>query len=92
MASTTEAPLQLTGIPWRNALASRKHSGHLRPCIKVLASPIVIAHGLTPRGSTVLLLHVEVPLIIPLPLGTPLLVEVIVSLFHRSSYVDRSVV
>ena len=75
-------------MPWLPASVA----GHLRPCIRVLASPIVIARVLTPSGLTVLLLRLEVPPVVPLPLGTPLLVEVIVPLLHRSFYIDCSVV
>ena len=60
-----------SGIPWQNPLFPVSIAGHLRPCIRVLASPIVIARVLTPSGSKVLLLHLEVPSVVLLPLGTP---------------------
>ena len=77
-----------SGIPWLPANVA----GHLRLCIRVLASPIVIARVLTPSRSTVLLLRLKVPSVVPLPLVTPLLIEVIAPLLHLSFYVDRSVV
>jgi len=67
-------------------------ASYLWLCIRMLVSPINTIRVLIPGRPTILLLQLEVAVVIPLPLGFPVLAEIVTPLFHRLLYVDRSVV
>ena len=91
-APAAETPLDRSTFLCKVPQLSTGILGYLRLCVGVLASTIIIARLLVPRRSAVLLLWLKVFAVIPFPLSSPLLIEVVTPLPHRPFYVDRSVV
>jgi len=87
-----EASLYSSAFPGKMPQFSASIAGHLGPCVRILVPSIEIARVLSPSGSMVLLLYLEVSSVVSLPLGTHLFIEVVTTLLHCYFHVDRGVV
>ena len=91
-ASTTKAPLHQVAFSSVVTQFPISVARYLWLCIRMLASPINTVRVLILGRPTIFLLQLEVASVIPLPLGSQLLIEIVTPLFHRPLYIDCSVV